>query len=181
MRTKTHRRIRSEQVHAGKIPACPFRSATLTFSSTYKSFDLMKLRAVRRIHFIAPIRGARRDDANRRRRRFHRANLHGRSVRAEQPAVGQDKKCPARFGPDDPAAVLSASKQCHSSSTSGPSARANPMRRKISDRAIEHLRERMKTAQSRLTFPAAKCRCWQAPPISLRVPQFFRGSLRSPR
>ena len=42
-----------------------------------KAFDLMKLRAVGCVEFIAPIRGAGRNHANRRRRGFHRADLHG--------------------------------------------------------------------------------------------------------
>ena len=66
-----------------------------------EAFDLVKLRAVRRVDFIAPIGRARRDDANRRRRGFHRADLHGRSVRAQQAGHPADKKCPARCAPDD--------------------------------------------------------------------------------
>ena len=46
-------------------------------------FDLMKLRAVGRIDFIATIGRAGRDHANRRRRGLHRADLHRRSVGPE--------------------------------------------------------------------------------------------------
>ena len=51
----------------------------------------MKLRAVRRVHFIATISRARRDHPNRRRGGLHRANLHRRSVRAEQSSIRQIK------------------------------------------------------------------------------------------
>ncbi len=42
-----------------------------------QSFDLMKLRAVRRVDFVATIGRARSNHANRRRRGLHRADLHG--------------------------------------------------------------------------------------------------------
>src|SRR5947207_1457911 len=48
-----------------------------------KPFDLMKLRAVGRIDFITAIGRAGRDDANRRRRGLHRADLQRRSVGPE--------------------------------------------------------------------------------------------------
>src|SRR5260370_40286845 len=56
-----------------------------------KTFDLMKLRAMRRVHFVATISRAGGNHANWRRRGLHRANLDGGSVGAEQSAVGQIK------------------------------------------------------------------------------------------
>src|SRR4051794_20892092 len=52
----------------------------------------MKLRAVRCIEFVAPIRRARGNHADRRRRRFHRANLHGGSVGSQKSTVRQIKR-----------------------------------------------------------------------------------------
>src|SRR5260370_40675410 len=56
-----------------------------------KTFDLMKLPAMRRVHFVATISRAGGNHANWRPRGLHRANLHGGSVGAEQSAVGQIK------------------------------------------------------------------------------------------
>src|SRR6188472_435858 len=52
----------------------------------------MKLRAVRCIEFVAAIRRTRGNHADRRRRRFHRANLHGGSVGSQKSAVRQIKR-----------------------------------------------------------------------------------------
>ena len=54
-------------------------------------FHLVELREMRGIDFVAAIRGAGRDDADRRRAAFHRANLHRAGVRAQQSAIGQIK------------------------------------------------------------------------------------------
>src|SRR5437667_452332 len=43
------------------------------------------------VHFFGAIRGARSDYADRRRRRFHRSNLHGRGMCSKQTPVGQIK------------------------------------------------------------------------------------------
>ena len=90
MRTKTHRGFRSEKLTQEKLER-PLQIRDADVLIDIQAFDLMKLRAVGRIHFVAAKGRARRDDANRRRRRFHRANLHGGSVRPEQPAIGQIK------------------------------------------------------------------------------------------
>ena len=90
MRTKTHRGVGAEKFAQKKFQRA-FQVGDADFFIHVKSFDLVELRAVRGIDFIATISRARRDDADRRRRGFHRANLHGGSVRAQQPAVGQIK------------------------------------------------------------------------------------------
>jgi hypothetical protein len=57
-----------------------------------KTFDLVKLRAVSCIDFIAAKGRARRDHAKRRRCGFHRANLHRRGVGSKQSAIRQIKR-----------------------------------------------------------------------------------------
>ena len=51
----------------------------------------MKLRTVSRIHFVAAISRARCDDPGRRRSGFHRSDLHGRSVGAQESPVWKIK------------------------------------------------------------------------------------------
>ena len=102
MRTKTDRGFRSEKFAQKKFQ-CPFQVRDADILIHIKSFDLVKLRAVGGVHFIATIRGARSDHANRRWRGLHRANLDGRSVRAKQAGRRAKRMCPARFAPDDPA------------------------------------------------------------------------------
>ena len=95
-----------------------------------EAFHLGELREVRGVDFVAAIGGAGRDDADGRRLRFHGADLDGGGLRAQEAAIGQVKGVLLVAG-GVIGGVLSASKQCHSVSMSGPSARAKPMRRKI--------------------------------------------------
>ena len=105
-------------------------------------FDLREHRRVRQVEIVAAVDAARRDDPDRRLVRLHVADLHRRGVRAQQrprdrrspsPRIGVARysvSCMSRAGCS--AGMFSASKQCHSSSTSGPSTMAKPMRVKIS-------------------------------------------------
>src|SRR5215813_1940226 len=52
----------------------------------------MELWAVRCVELVATIRRARGDHADRRRRRFHRADLHGGSVGSQKSPIGQIKR-----------------------------------------------------------------------------------------
>src|SRR5215813_4782485 len=52
----------------------------------------MELWAVRCVELVATIRRARGDHADRRRRRLHRADLHGGSVGSQKSAIGQIKR-----------------------------------------------------------------------------------------
>src|SRR5205807_3924175 len=49
-----------------------------------KTFDLVKLRAMRCVHFVATVRRAGRNHANRWRCGLHRADLNGRRMSSEQ-------------------------------------------------------------------------------------------------
>src|SRR5262249_11818017 len=87
MRSKLHLGCRTEKFAHEEL------KGTLQICDTYvfiniKSFDLVKLRAVRGIEFIATIGSAGSNHADRRRSRLHRPNLHGRSVRSQQAAIG---------------------------------------------------------------------------------------------
>ena len=87
MRTKTKFHCRSPSNSLKTNSTVPFRSPTVTFLIHVKAFDLMERRIVRRVGIVAAINAARDDDANGRRLLFHHANLHRRSMRAEQGAV----------------------------------------------------------------------------------------------
>src|SRR5215813_9635955 len=52
----------------------------------------MELWAVRCVELVATIRRARGNHADRRRRRFHRADLHGGSVGSQKSPIGQIKR-----------------------------------------------------------------------------------------
>src|SRR6059058_3819891 len=82
------------------------------------------------IGVIASVDPARDDDANRRRLFLHDADLHGGGVRAQQQAI-----CALALQVKSvlsvASRVFSASKQWYSSSTSGPSATAKPILRKL--------------------------------------------------
>src|SRR5437868_1937508 len=56
-----------------------------------ETFDLMKLRAMGRVDFVAAVSRAWSDHADRRRPRLHRADLNGGGMRAEQSSVRQIK------------------------------------------------------------------------------------------
>ena len=65
----------------------PLKSAEGDVGIDGQPFDLVEHVAVRRVGIVAAIDFARHDDAHRRRLLLHGANLHGRSVRAQQVAA----------------------------------------------------------------------------------------------
>ncbi len=67
----------------------PFRSQKVMLVSTAQPFDLVEDRRVRRVERIVAMHLAGNDDAHRRRLLLHGANLHRRSVRAQQQAVAR--------------------------------------------------------------------------------------------
>src|SRR5205085_8147406 len=69
----------------------PFQVSDADVLIDVKTFDLVKLRAMRRIDFVATVSRAWGDDANRRRRGLHRTNLNCGCVGAEQSAIRQIK------------------------------------------------------------------------------------------
>ncbi len=91
MRPKSHRRVGTEKLAHEEFKR-PFQIGDADALVDVKPLDLMKLRAVGGVHFVAAVRGARRDHANRWRGRFHRPDLHGRGVGAQQTAVRQIKR-----------------------------------------------------------------------------------------
>ncbi len=67
-------------------------------------------------------------------------------MRSQQAAVRTNKMCPARCAPDGRVACSAHRSNAIPSSISGPSARAKPIRRKISNCTIVHLVKRMQRA-----------------------------------
>src|SRR5947208_6934544 len=86
VRTKLHFRSRTEKFEHEKLEGA-FQIGDAYVFIDIKSFDLVKLRAVRGVEFVATIRSPGSNHTNRRGRGLHRSNLHGRSVRSEQTAV----------------------------------------------------------------------------------------------
>ena len=139
----------------------PFRSRQRDPFADDEPLHLGERRRVRQIEIVAAIDAARHDDADRRLVRLHVADLHRRGVRAQQrpqrrrrgrhsPATGDARysvSCMSRAGCS--AGMFSASKQCHSSSISGPSTIAKPMRVKISSIRSRTTRQRMAMAERR--------------------------------
>ena len=145
----------------------------------------MKLRAVSRIHFIAAKGGSGRDHANRRRRRFHRADLHGRGVRPEQPAIGQIKRILFIAG-----RMIRRGIECVEAMPFvldiRPFREREPHPTKNADRAVEHLGERMKRPDLVQACREGRCRSRRARSTSFAARSFSpglrdRGRDRSPR
>ena len=123
-----------------------------------EAFDLVKLRAVRGVHFIAPIGRAGRNHADGRRRAFHGADLHGRGVGAEQAAVGQIKgvllvarRMIGRGVERVEAMPFGFDVRTFRERETHPAENA--------DRAIEHLGEGMQAAELARRCRAGRCRC----------------------
>ena len=75
---------------------------------------------------VVAVDAAGRDEAERRRAPAHRADLHGRGVRAQHAGRPRRRTCPACRAPGWSSGMLSASKLFHSVSTSGPSSTEKP-------------------------------------------------------
>src|SRR4029077_1006618 len=90
VRTKLHFGSRTEKFPHEKLKGA-FQIGDAYVFINIKSFDLVKLRAVRGIEFIATIGSTGSNHTNRRGRGLHRSNLHGRSVRSQQSSVRQIK------------------------------------------------------------------------------------------
>src|SRR5882724_7712755 len=86
VRTKLHFGSRTEKFAHEKLESA-FQIGNAYVFINIKSFDLVKLRAVRGVEFIATIGSTGSNHANRRGRGLHRSNLHGRSVRSQQTAI----------------------------------------------------------------------------------------------
>ena len=82
MRTKTNLRFRAEQLTQKKLNR-PFKIGHADIFIDVETFDLVELRAVRRVDFVTSISGAWCDHANRRRRGFHRPDLNSGSMRPQ--------------------------------------------------------------------------------------------------
>ena len=142
-RTETHAHVRREHL-ARERQQRAFQIGQRQAFADGQPLDLSEGRRVRQVQVVASIDAAGHDDANRRLMRLHVANLHRRGMRAQQRARRALRRVPAAATPrysvscmsraGCSAGMFSASKQCHSSSTSGPSTTANPMRVKISSR-----------------------------------------------
>ena len=100
-------------------------------------FHLTEGGGVREVEVVPPVHAPGNDDPHGRGVRFHVPDLHRRGMRAQQRPDIVGATCCALEGRSQvqragcSAGMLSASKQCHSSSTSGPSTIVNPWRVKI--------------------------------------------------
>ena len=88
MRTEAELRVVAEKLAKEKLQRS-FQVRDGNSLVHIKPLHLRELREVRRINFVTAIRSTRRDDAHGRGCFFHRANLHGARVRAQQTAIGE--------------------------------------------------------------------------------------------
>ena len=86
MRAKTNRRVCSEKFAEEKFQRS-FQVCHADVPINVEPFDLVKLRRVCGIDLVAPIGRARRNHPDRRRRLFHGADLHRRSVCSKQSPI----------------------------------------------------------------------------------------------
>src|SRR6266576_3061909 len=90
MRTKPNRGLLPEKFVHEKLKRT-FKIGDTHIFIHIEALDLMKLRTVGRVHFVAAICRSGGDYADRRRRRFHRPDLDSRSMRSKQTSIRQIK------------------------------------------------------------------------------------------